>query len=72
MHVYACIILHLYMYIRSERRSMFSIGFMCVVILVAQGQRDRFFLLFKGKLTRCESPLYLQRNLWLREREETL
>lgn len=68
MPVYACIILHLYMYIHSERISVFSIAFMCVVFLVAGGRSG--CLLFWGSRQEVKSPLYLQRNLWLREREE--
>ena len=49
---------------------MFSIGFMCVVFLVAGGHRDCLSVIL-GQLRRdVKSPLYLQRNWWLREKEK--
>lgn len=49
---------------------MFSIGFMCVVFLVAEGHRDCFSVIL-GQLTRCEKSFVPAKKFVVeREREE--
>lgn len=48
---------------------MFSIGFMCVVFLVAVGHKDSLSVIL-GQLMRCEKSFVPAKNVVERERED--